>query len=351
MSKWNPKPKPDCDPTRLPLSPQAGVLLSRIDGTTSVAGLCQLTGLERREVLGLLRQLVSQGAVEAPPRPKRSTGDRSSSLPELPVEDEAEEEAEETEASAAAEAEAEKAAEKADDTAQGTGGATQRKLYQTELAGLERDVRVGLAEKAADPDLAALCFDPDPGVVRAVLANHRVGLSHARLIAAHHRNPAGLEHLARRVRFLRDAAVRRLLLRNNQSSDAVLRRLFEPLPLIQVFKTPLGRECTQRAKRIARETLRKKWQRADGQERAGLVFNTEGRCLQNLTGLHFDGKTTTLLCRRTYNSPQLIQSLARFPATPPKLIAHLLKQPIVRRQQRLRKMLLGHANCPANLKR
>lgn len=347
MSKWNPKPRSGCDPTRLPLSPQAGVLLSRIDGATSVAGLCQLTGLQRREVLGLLKQLVSHGAVEAPPKPERQKGGRSSSLPELPGEDRTDAAA----ADPAADRDEPAAAEEPDAAATAAGAATHRKRYRTELAGLERDVRVGLAEKAADPDLAALCFDPDPGVVRAVLANHRVGLSHARLIAAHHRNPAGLEHLARRVRFLRDAAVRRLLLRNNQTPDAVLRRLFEPLPLIQIFKTPLGRECTQRAKRIARETLRKKWQRADGQERAGLVFNTEGRCLQNLTGLHFGGKTTTLLCRRSYNSPQLIQSLARFPATPPKLIAHLLKQAIVRRQQRLKKMLLGHANCPASLKR
>ncbi len=229
--------------------------------------------------------------------------------------------------------------------------ATHRKLYETDLKQLDRDVRVRMAENASDPVLGALCFDPEPAVVQAVVRNHSVGLAHARLIADHHRTQAGLDALARRVHFLRDAAVRRFLLRNIQTPDSVLRRLFSPLPLIQIFKIPLGRETTERAKRLAREVLRQKFQRADGEERAGLVFNTEGRCLTQLVGLHFDSKTTLMLCRRTYHSSLLIQNLARFAGTPPKLIEHLLKQAVVRRQVHLRNLLKRHSNCPASMKK
>jgi hypothetical protein len=47
----------------------------------------------------------------------------------------------------------------------------------------------------------------------------------------------------------------------------------------------------------------------------------------------------------------LIQSLARFPATPPQLIAHLLRQPLVKRQAHLKNQLLAHSNTPADAKR
>jgi hypothetical protein len=170
-------------------------------------------------------------------------------------------------------------------------------------------------------------------------------------VAAHHHSAAGLEALSRRSQFARDGQITRLLMRNQQTPDVVFRKLFSPLPMMQTFKFCLGRESTDRAKRLAREILRQKFQRAAGEETAGLVFQSEGRCLRLLVGLHFDPKATALLCRRTYNSSILIQNLARFPGTPPKLIEHLLRQQLVRRQVQLRQLLQRHSNCPAALKR
>ena len=58
-----------------------------------------------------------------------------------------------------------------------------------------------------------------------------------------------------------------------------------------------------------------------------------------------DGKTTALLCRRTYVSTLLIQNIARWSAAPPQLIAHLRRQDIVRRNPQLRLLLEHHPNA------
>ena len=46
-----------------------------------------------------------------------------------------------------------------------------------------------------------------------------------------------------------------------------------------------------------------------------------------------------------------IQNVARWPASPPALLVHLLKQMIVRNNMGLRKMLLKHPNVPVETKR
>ncbi len=46
-----------------------------------------------------------------------------------------------------------------------------------------------------------------------------------------------------------------------------------------------------------------------------------------------------------------IQNLARFPACPPALLVHLLKQPFVRKSPALRKVLFQHPNVPSQVKR
>jgi hypothetical protein len=97
--------------------------------------------------------------------------------------------------------------------------------------------------------------------------------------------------------------------------------------------------------------FRHKWGVADGEERANLVWSCEGRCLQALTGLQLDSKATTLLCARSIHSVMLVQSLCRFSATPPPLLAHLARQPVVKRQPNLRTLITQHPNCPTELKR
>jgi hypothetical protein len=53
-----------------------------------------------------------------------------------------------------------------------------------------------------------------------------------------------------------------------------------------------------------------------------------------------------LLCSRGVASALLVENLASWSATPPALIAHLLKQPLVRQSTTLRMLLRRHANCP-----
>ncbi len=255
-----------------------------------------------------------------------------SSLPELLPVEEHEEEAEPEEADPA-------------------DGASWRKLYETTLRDLPRDVRIGRAHVATSEELCALCFDPEPGVILALLENVELRLLHARLIAEHHGHPIGLDALGRRAELVRDTAVRRLLMRNNQASDALLRKALAPLALSQAFRVNTGHESTDRARKVARDVLREKFLRASSEERVTLILRTEGRCLAVLVGVTFDQKMTALLCSRSYQSTLLVQSLARFPALPPVLVAALLKQPLVQRSMPLKKLLLQHKNCPSALKR
>ncbi|MEA2747867.1 MAG: hypothetical protein QOI41_2010, partial [Myxococcales bacterium] len=70
-----------------------------------------------------------------------------------------------------------------------------------------------------------------------------------------------------------------------------------------------------------------------------------------MTGCAFDAKMTGILCGRPYNSVLFIQNLAKFSATPPALLAHLMKQPFVRKHAPLKKILLQHPNMPGDVKR
>jgi hypothetical protein len=226
-----------------------------------------------------------------------------------------------------------------------------RKLYETQLHALPRDVRIETAHTAKGEVLCALCLDSEAAVIRAVLDNPEVGLRHARLIAEHHRSPVGLDSMGRRVEFLRDATVRRMLMRNNQAPDPLLKKSLAMLTLHQTFRDNMGHENSERARRAAREVLREKFLHSTPEERVGLVLRTEGRCLSLLPGVTFDQKMTALLCSKTYQSTLLIQGLARFPALPPVLVGTLMKQPIVQRSPQLKKMLMQHKNCPSLLKR
>jgi hypothetical protein len=226
-----------------------------------------------------------------------------------------------------------------------------RKLYEARFHALPSDARVGLAKTAHGADLMALCFDADPRVVAAILENATTGLAHIRLIAFHHRTGTGLEMVSRRSEYLRDGLVERRLLRNPQAGDTVLGRIFASKRLFQTYKIAIDRDVPELTRAKGRGQLRKKFQSAPSEERADLVIRTEGRCLPMMTGCAFDAKMTTILCGRQYNSVLFIQNLAKFSATPPALLAHLVKQPFVRKIQPLKKLLLQHPNMPGDAKR
>jgi len=226
-----------------------------------------------------------------------------------------------------------------------------RKIYEAQFHPLTVDVRVGLAKISHGADLLALCLDADSRVIAGILENPTTGLQHVRLIAFHHRTGVGLEMITRRQEFLRDLLVERRLLRNPMAGDTVLSRIMATKRLFQTYKIAIDRDVPELTRSKSRGYLKKKYQTAPSDERADLVLRTEGRCLIYMTGCAFDAKMTQILCGKPYNSVLFIQNLAKFSATPPALLAHLMKQPFVRKSAPLKKLLLQHPNMPGDVKR
>ena len=226
-----------------------------------------------------------------------------------------------------------------------------RLLYERDLRPLETDARIARARVANDAELLALCFDPDPKVVAALLENTAFGPVAARLVAAHHTNARGLEILARRLDLLRDAQVQRGLLKNGQLPDGVLSRIIGTKPLRDVYRFSVDRDVPERTRLRVRAQLRVSFSRSEPEERAALLIKTEGRALMHLSGCTFDSRTTQMLCARSMFSALFIQNLARFGATPPLLLSKLVQLPNVRRQPQLRALLLRHSNMPSEVKR
>ena len=310
MSAWRPKLRP-VDWSSVDLTPEDTFVLSRIDGATDTDQLAQLSSLAPADVGRVLERLVEKGMVEGPP----------ASAQAQPV-----------------------------GTAPDAASATHRELFERTLHALEPDARAGLAATATEPQLSALCFDPVPEVVSRVLENPHAGLAHARLIAAWHPNPVGLEALGRRGDLVRDGEVQRLLLRNNQTPTHLVRQLLIHRRLHDVHNVAQSHEAAERHRSTAREVLRTRFATASPEERVELILTTEGRALATLSGLSLDGKAAALLCARTLSSTLLLENLARWPATPPNLVAHLLQQPLVRRMPNLQAALKRHPNCPGHAK-
>jgi len=302
---WKPSLNPGVDIRGLPLTQEEGFVASRLDGATDVQGLSQVTGLPLERLEAVLERLVSVGAVSAP---------------EVPGDGEPAAESEQT--------------------------GTHRKLYETTLRLLSAEERAARAKTAEEPELSALCFDPLPQVIYALLDNPRFGLPQARLVAAKHHGSAGLEALGSRAAFAADAQVRLALLRNPQLPAAFLRRLYGSRRLVEIYKLVVSRDVPEQTRRAARELMRNRFSSADADERVEAIIKTEGRCLSSLAGVGIDAKTAALLCSRTYTSTLLVQNISRWTPAPPTLIAHLMKQEIVRRSPPLRLLLLRHPNAP-----
>ena len=297
---------PGVDLRGLPLTPEEGFVASRLDGATDLHALSIVTGLSPERVEAALERLVSLGAVSPP-----------------------------------------EVLEEGEPVASDEPAGTHRELYETVLRQLAPDERVTRAKAAEEPELSAFCFDPLPAVIHALLDNPRFSLPQARLVAIHHRTPSGLEALAARAAFAADAGVRRALLRNPQLSTGLLRRLHGGRRLLEQHKLVVSRDVPEQTRRAARELLRAHFSTAEAEERVEVIVKTEGRCLTALAGLPVDGKTAALLCSRTYTSTLLVQNISRWAACPPALIAHLMRQELVRRSPPLKVLLKRHPNAPA----
>jgi hypothetical protein len=418
------RPRPMGAPASdLPLTPEEGFVLSRIDGRLSVKDLVALTGIEENRVEQIVTKLASHGAVqlegaesgrlpeipsvpELPPDPSTtSLADFAAALgmdpsafaaqeakgaKEAPVDEQrvesrsnypppavteesnpaiAEEiptldpdihgvdESEREEGTAAQESGEIPAApisEPAEETIDEDDAAAQRnyrQLYQQKFHVMTTDARIQAAHTAQGADLFALCLDPDPRIIAAILENHAVGLDHVRMMAFHHHTGTGLEMISRRQDWIRDQLVERRLLRNPQNPETVLSRIMGSKQLLQTYKIMVDREVPDLTRTRVRGHFRKKWTTAPPEDRADLMFRTEGRPLTFMTGCTFDARTTQIICGKVIASMLLIQNFAKFPATPPGILAHCMKQAFVRKNPGMKKLLLQHPNMPGEVKR
>ena len=131
----------------------------------------------------------------------------------------------------------------------------------------------------------------------------------------------------------------------------VLARILNPKNLLVSYKLMVDREIPDLTRTRIRGHFRKKWTTAPPEDRAELMLRTEGRPLIYMTGCTFDARTTQIICGKVIASMLLIQNFAKFPATPPGILAHLMKQAFVRKNPGMRKLLLQHPNMPGEVKR
>lgn len=355
---WRPRRAPSLD-LELPLSAEAGFVLAQLDGATDLDTLADVTGFSRDELDGILEGLLALGVVEddapvpasAPAPARRETPPRGRETP--------------PEARAA-----EVRAARADAPRHGTEGPpdedldepapsapsadpakTHYALWHTVFSSRTVDERVAAVGFASDDERLALAYDPDAHVVRALLADPRAGLAHARLVAAHHGTSAGLDAVVTRAAFASDGQVLRALLRNPMLTVAQLDRVASSKPLPVLHRLAADREVHEHSRPRLRALLVQAFHRAPPEERADLVTHTEARCLALLSGATFDARTTQILSARPITSALFVQNLAKFRATPPALLTYLLRQPLVRNSPGLRKLVLAHPNTPSDERR
>ncbi|HRG99326.1 MAG TPA: hypothetical protein PLR99_23935 [Polyangiaceae bacterium] len=373
------------DYAALTLTAEEGFLLSRVEGVTDTRELVALTGLAPDQVDRIVDRLHELGVVsarhDATPRRESFLPPVRDSAPPVPppvpvresvapllrefVEWGQTPEGEVAEGELAPEgevAEGELAPESTQDDLladtnppepdspeQELAEADYRKVYAAVFAGMPADERAARAATASGATLMALCLDPDPKVIYAVVHNALSGLDHFRFIALWHRTPQGLEHIPRES--ARDRQVERRLLRNPQLSEQMLGRILGPKRLLEVYKAAIDREVPERTRQKTRGVLMQRWTTAQPEERVELLLTTEARCLILLVGGTIDARSVQILCGRSSFTTMFVTSVVRFSAAPPALLAHFAKQPLVRRNPALRKLLLAHKNLPGDAKR
>lgn len=233
----------------------------------------------------------------------------------------------------------------------GPGDHEWRRIFQVELAAYPEDRRVEMARLEEGDRLRALCHDPSSRVAQAVLENESFGLEHARLLARHHHTGPGLDALARRPEFQRDLQVQRNLFRNSQVTPTILRRIFGRYRVSQIYRLTTSHDVSSKVRNLAKKAFRKKFTESSAEEKVRLILKTEGRCLGSLAGVALGGKAAALLVRRPLHSTLLVRNLARWPSTPPPVLQHMARQPMVRRSPQLMGKILQHPNAPSRLKR
>jgi hypothetical protein len=181
--------------------------------------------------------------------------------------------------------------------------------------------------------------------------NPELARSHARLIALNHPDPNGLELLASTRDLLEDDQLEWLLLRNAQLPLELATRILTPKGMNAVVDVWVDAGVAESARAVARDLIRERFAAAVAEERAALIWGTDGNVLPALTGLALDGRTVNILCSRSYTSIIFVRNLLKFGSCPGPLLGYLSKQGLVRRNPQLKSMLVAHPNTPLDVKR
>lgn len=198
------------------------------------------------------------------------------------------------------------------------------RIYETELRGRPLAELVEMARTVDDGEtLCALCHDPRPQVVIAVMDNPHSALVQARLIASHHHSSLGLEAVLKREDCAGDAVVRQSLLRNSAMQEAGLRRILGAFMLLHLFHAAVGHEAGEHAKGIAKAMFINRYRYSPPEAKVDLIFKTGGRCLDLLRGQPLDAAVVRLMLQREDFTPELRNKLERSSNVPPALKRHM----------------------------
>lgn len=224
-------------------------------------------------------------------------------------------------------------------------------VYQKQFASLTAEEREHAATNQRGEYLLALCHDSEPRVIKRVLENHYSGLEHARLIAKFHKNSQGLEFIICNSKLLQDNRVQNNLLKNPVLNDSQIKRILNSKTLLQAWNIASSHEIPDKNKQNARKIVKEKFIKASAEQRASLIYDSEGRVLVIIHDIPFGQQTTVILCRKTYHSVLLIRNLATCSKTPGKLLKHLEIQNIVKRNKAIKRLIRTNPNYPKSSKK
>jgi hypothetical protein len=210
---------------------------------------------------------------------------------------------------------------------------------------------VGTETSATDADADEFleqCRRADSQWLLGRLREGNLTQAQARAVAAHHPTSVGLDALCNHVSFLHDEVFLNHLLKNANLSEGAFRKAVGHKPLPVLHRLSTSKEIGEKSRRFAVSALRQRFTRSEGEEQAGLVIQSEGRVLALLIGAPLSAKGAAALCGRPIGSSLLIQNFARWPSTPPNVLAHLMRQPVLRSHPELKRILQRHPNAPSD---
>lgn len=338
------------------LTPEEGYVLSRIVHPVTPAEVHAVVGMERARAEAIVNRLLTIGVLAldregevASPSPSQGSGVRrrgsSPAAPELPG-------ARDRRSSSRF-----AALDGADSPGDGAPRATDppgplpaaatgaRARYEASFRGLNPSGRATKAQNATGSDLYALCYDPHPQVVLALLANPAFDTNHARVVAHAHQNASGLELLARDPRMLADVGVQRAYLGNPRLTAALLERVLAAASLTDLHQHATDVGLRAELQTTIGDALRNRFATAAAEEIADLVYWSDGEALAWGGGAPLSAGTVTRLSQRPITSEGLVRRLATYPGTPRSLLVVLDSQPYVLDRRDLRELIRRHPNA------